>query len=228
MNLGNSYLVWSCGCSMWECPLYRLHVLSAFSGRAGFNVDTSHNFPQGVLAAITLVGDGTANWGARGRTFPLLSGCHCSVGCRVWSQVAGAETLRVVWELPLFHLCVCFPLSQHQNPSPRGRKCCNKGGSTGSLFLSAKASSLSCLWCATFGGASNYFPRSTQTEPQVQVSFVPHSWSLPSAPAAPTLLWHGTAGQALAHVGFGLVSGVWAMVDQLPSEFWAASEAPLE
>ena len=36
--------------------LYRLNVPSAFGGRAGFDVDARHVFPQGVLAAITLGG----------------------------------------------------------------------------------------------------------------------------------------------------------------------------
>ena len=33
----------------------RLHVPNAFGGRARFDVDTSHVFPQDVLAVITLV-----------------------------------------------------------------------------------------------------------------------------------------------------------------------------
>ena len=36
--------------------LCRLHVSNFFGGRAGFDVDASHILPQGVLAAITLVG----------------------------------------------------------------------------------------------------------------------------------------------------------------------------
>ena len=45
--------------------LYRLHVPNAFGGRAGFGVDASHIFPQGVLAAIILAGGGAVDRGAR-------------------------------------------------------------------------------------------------------------------------------------------------------------------
>ena len=35
--------------------LYRLYVPSAFGGRAGLDVDTSHDFLQGVLTVFSLV-----------------------------------------------------------------------------------------------------------------------------------------------------------------------------
>ena len=35
--------------------LHRLHIPIAFGERAGFDVVTSHIFPQGVMAAFTLV-----------------------------------------------------------------------------------------------------------------------------------------------------------------------------
>ena len=38
--------------------MYRLCVPSAFGGRAGFDMDKSHVFPQGMLAAITFVWSG--------------------------------------------------------------------------------------------------------------------------------------------------------------------------
>ena len=38
--------------------LYRLCIPNAFGGRAGFDMNASHVFPQGVLAAITVVGGG--------------------------------------------------------------------------------------------------------------------------------------------------------------------------
>ena len=43
------------------CPcvrgsLYSLCVPSGFDGRTGFDMNTSQIFPQGVLAAITIVG----------------------------------------------------------------------------------------------------------------------------------------------------------------------------
>ena len=36
--------------------LYSVRVLNGFGRRAGFGMNTSHIFPQGVLAAVTLVG----------------------------------------------------------------------------------------------------------------------------------------------------------------------------
>ena len=38
---------------------------SVFAVRAGFDVDTSHIFPQGMLATVTLVGDVAGDGGAR-------------------------------------------------------------------------------------------------------------------------------------------------------------------
>ena len=46
---------------------YILHVPSGLGGRAGFGVNTSHVFPQGELAAITLVEGGAGDGGARAR-----------------------------------------------------------------------------------------------------------------------------------------------------------------
>ena len=57
---------------MWEWP-YTDCVPSAFGGRAGFDVDISHVFPQCVLAAITLVGSGVGDGEAR-------TGTGCEAG----------------------------------------------------------------------------------------------------------------------------------------------------
>ena len=45
--------------------LCRLYRPNAFGKRAGFDVDTSHVFPQGVLAAITFVVDVAGDRGAK-------------------------------------------------------------------------------------------------------------------------------------------------------------------
>ena len=69
-------------------------------------------FPQGILSAITLVGGGAGDRGARAR-----SKCEVgppaqrrlppsSLGCGVRAQAEGAEVLRVRSELTLFSLCV--------------------------------------------------------------------------------------------------------------------------
>ena len=67
---------------MWEAFLYRLCVFNAFGRRAGFDIYASHLFPQGVLAAITLVEvalemqELEEEMGVRWH-FPLLTGLHC-------------------------------------------------------------------------------------------------------------------------------------------------------
>ena len=53
--------------------LHRLHVPNAFGGRAGFDMDESHVFPQSVLAAITWVESGPGDGGA-------TAGAGCGVG----------------------------------------------------------------------------------------------------------------------------------------------------
>ena len=53
------------GCYYVEVSLYRLHVSSAFGGRAETDMDTSHVFPQGELAAITLMEVGLKMEGLR-------------------------------------------------------------------------------------------------------------------------------------------------------------------
>ena len=55
-------------CSYVGISLYRLCVPSTLGDRAVFDVETSHVLLQGVLAAITLVGDGTRDGGARAGT----------------------------------------------------------------------------------------------------------------------------------------------------------------
>ena len=72
-------------CSYVGAFIYRLHVPNAFGERAGFDVDPSHVFPQGVLAAITLVGSGTRDGSARAGALckvrrPLCSGYHTLLG----------------------------------------------------------------------------------------------------------------------------------------------------
>ena len=75
------------GFSNVAVSLYRLHVPIAFGMKAGFNLDVSHVFPHGVLAAITLV----VGWAREGgaTTGP---GCEtglplCSVAITALSRV---------------------------------------------------------------------------------------------------------------------------------------------
>ena len=55
-----------------------LHATNAFGERAGFDMDTSHVFPHGVLAAITLAGNEARDGGAR-------AGIGCEAGLRLCS-----------------------------------------------------------------------------------------------------------------------------------------------
>ena len=73
-----------------EACLYRLHVPSAFGGRAGFDLNISHVLPQGVLAALTLVGDGAGDEGARARARCGVELPLCSVGVTALSG-AGSD-----------------------------------------------------------------------------------------------------------------------------------------
>ena len=61
--------------------LYHLHGASDFDSRAGFDLNTSHVFPQGALTAITLLGDGvrTEGAGARARCEPGLPLCSVAI-----------------------------------------------------------------------------------------------------------------------------------------------------
>ena len=67
-----------------EASLHCLHLPSGFGGRAGSDVSTSHLFPQGVLAVITLVVDGAGDGGARARAryepgLPLCSVANTTI-----------------------------------------------------------------------------------------------------------------------------------------------------
>ena len=57
------------GCRYVRASLYSLHVPSGFGGITGFEVNTSHVFSHGVLAAINLVGGGARDGGARARSW---------------------------------------------------------------------------------------------------------------------------------------------------------------
>ena len=112
------------GCSYVGASLCRLHVPSVLGGRAGFDVDASHVFPQGVLAAITLVGCVAGIGVARACSgyeegVPLCSVAVTALSRLGAAQVAGADTLRVRLELALFLLSVCFSFSPHWGLCPK-------------------------------------------------------------------------------------------------------------
>lgn len=84
------------GCLYMGTSLYILYVPSAFSGRAGFDMDANHIFPQGVLTATPLVESGLE-----------MEGLKAGVECEKKLQVP---------------LSVGFPLAPHWNPCPRVRE----------------------------------------------------------------------------------------------------------
>ena len=64
---------------------------------------------------------------------PILSGCHHPVGGEGRSRGAGAEALRVRFELILFSMGAHFPLSWQQHLYPRGELCPSSKGLVGCL-----------------------------------------------------------------------------------------------
>ena len=81
------------GCSYVGVSLCRLHLPSAFDGRTGFDMDTSHVLPQGVLNTITCVGGVACDGGTR-----VCSGFEaelplCSVVLTTLSRAGSAPKL---------------------------------------------------------------------------------------------------------------------------------------
>ena len=81
-KIGSSVFLWE----SWICHEYKSCIC----------------IPQGMLTAITSVGDGTGDGGSGARagylfggTSSLLSGQYCLIGGGVWSQVARVQALRV-------------------------------------------------------------------------------------------------------------------------------------
>ena len=83
------------GCPYVGVPLCKVCVPSAFGGRAGFDMDASHLFPQGVLAAITLLGGGAGDEGVRGGAWCEAGLSLCSVAITTLSGVgSGPKMLK--------------------------------------------------------------------------------------------------------------------------------------
>ena len=69
-----------------RASLYSLCVPSGFDVKAGFQVNISHIFPQGILAAVTLVGGKTEDDGTRARASCELMLPICLVAGTMLSQ----------------------------------------------------------------------------------------------------------------------------------------------
>lgn len=97
----NSYLLWSWrDVFTWE-HLNRLCISNIFGVRAGFSMNASHIFPQGVLVVFPLIGVVVGFGG-----FKAFTGCEagfplCYVNCcrpvkgEAYSSVVGVEPTRV-------------------------------------------------------------------------------------------------------------------------------------
>lgn len=114
------------GCPCVGTSLHSPYLSSGFGGRAGFDMNTSRFFPQGLLAAVTLV-EGWAGYRGEGleptgrQCFPSvqwLSLPYWGVGARNLLGFCWTETpsLSPSW---LSSLIVCAPPSQCQNSCPR-------------------------------------------------------------------------------------------------------------
>lgn len=118
-----------------KASLYRLRVPSCFGGSAGFDMHRSHVLPQGVLAAVTLVGGIAVDGRASSRTrceagLPLRSSLSPPYKVGVRCLVAGAEVLRVGSKLALFPI-MCAPSPPTPALSPRRKQCRSKRGPCG-------------------------------------------------------------------------------------------------
>lgn len=85
--------------SFVEVTLYSLCVPSGFGQSAGSDISMNHVFPQGLLAAITLVGGGARDGRSRARAlmsqgFSSAPCQHLLTGCVVSSPDAGAAAFR--------------------------------------------------------------------------------------------------------------------------------------
>ena len=102
-------------------------IPGAFSEKSRFDVDTSHVFPQSLLAALTSSGVRLEmerlelELGMR-PGFPSAQWLLAPYRGGVLSQVAGAQDLRVGPKVTLFSLSVYFLLSQHWDPCSRERE----------------------------------------------------------------------------------------------------------
>ena len=88
--------------------------------RAGFDMDSTHIFPQDVLAVITLVGSVAGDKEAKAcRVWGGLPIYSVSITMGVCSQGARVEALRVEFQLVLFPLGVCFSSFPPLGPLPQ-------------------------------------------------------------------------------------------------------------
>ena len=140
-------------------------------------MNTSHILHQGVLAAITLARCGAEDGGVLEPDPGVWQGGPSAQGpspikgrSRPWSQIVGAEALKVRSKLAPLSLNVTSPLSQHQHPWPWQEQCWSmrtvralspwQGMGCGGL---ASDNGPGCFWCAAYASTSSSFLSPVQT-----------------------------------------------------------------
>lgn len=168
-----------------------------------------------------------------GRTSPLLSGHHHPIGCKVWSEIAGAEALRVGSKLILFPLSVCSPsptsigtfapkwaVLEQEGPewvSGAGRSVC-----WGVPGTSVKSSRL--LWIYLLHEHESWLPSLCSDAVLDPSSLIPNNWASLSAGAASILVWtyamEITGPERLLGLGWGVCWGSWEKLARTPGSFY--------
>lgn len=175
------------------CPYTDCVCSFALSWESWFDGNASDIFFQDMLTSVTLVEEGLHAEERKleldvRQDFPFA--LWTSLPYWMWGLIppCGGEAFVVRPELVLFSWSLCFPLSPGWDP------CLREGGV---LKLGGPGDLLAYLICRQ---RSELFPMScsfrhlplfscsAQTQPWLQVPFVPHSWSQPRDFAAPLCL----------------------------------------
>ena len=183
-------------------------------------MDTSHVFPQGLLAALTSGGVRLEmerlelDLGMR-PGFPSVQWLSAPYWCGL-SQVAGAQDLRVGPKVTLFPLSVC--LLSAQGDSVLLKCVFSPLPELGSLFQREGASKegggkklcqlSACVSCRQRSELTPLHPLLCSDVSRFQILFVRHSQSAPTAAASPTVFRSHTAGQAGPALPLDVYQGV--------------------
>ena len=170
--------------------LYGLCMPSGFGGRPGSEVGISHVFPQGVLAAITLVRGGDGGAKARAMPEPGLLLClvtyNALLGARFGCQVVGEEALRVRSKLVPLQVCVLPPPSIGTFALEGSSMGASKAGAgtycgPGHILVPAPIRALNSSCSSASASTSNGYPLPIRVLCWVRAGFVPHGCILSSA-----------------------------------------------